>query len=88
MKRKLDKEGDQKREFEKFLFSSFRQFNQLQIKPICFNCLTKRLTSKTPCVTILGIKQEKKKNKIKEKMKRKLDKERERESLKSFVFFI
>jgi hypothetical protein len=25
-----------KREFEKLLFSSFRQFNALQIKPICF----------------------------------------------------
>jgi hypothetical protein len=29
MKRKLDKEGDRKREFEKLLFSSFRQFNAL-----------------------------------------------------------
>jgi hypothetical protein len=71
------------------LFSSLRKFNALKIKLLCFNYLIKRLTSKTPRVTILGIKQEKKKlKKIKEKMKRKLDKERERENLKSFVFFI
>jgi hypothetical protein len=52
MKRKLDKERE--REFENLLFSSFRQFNVLQIKLLCFNCLTKKLISETLCVAILG----------------------------------
>jgi hypothetical protein len=69
MKRKLDKEIE--REFEKLLFSSYRQFNALQIKLLCFNCLTRRLTSKMPHVAILGIKQEgKKKHKDREDKKK------------------
>jgi hypothetical protein len=42
MKRKLDK-----KRIENLLFSSFRQFIALQIKPLCFNCLTKRLSKHT-----------------------------------------
>jgi hypothetical protein len=42
------------REFENLLFSSFKQFNALQIKPLYFNYLIKRLTSKTQRVAILG----------------------------------
>ena len=45
MKRKLDKES--KRQFENLLFSSLKKFNVLQIKPLCFNCLTKRLFKHT-----------------------------------------
>jgi hypothetical protein len=46
MKIKLDKEI--KREnLKTFCFSSLKQFNALQIKPICFNCLTKRLSKQT-----------------------------------------
>jgi hypothetical protein len=41
-------------EFEILLFSSFIQFNSLQIKSLDFNCLTKRLTSKMSRVVILG----------------------------------
>ena len=52
MKRKLDKK--RKREnLKTFLFSSFRQFNALKIKPLLFNCFTKRLTSKMLRVTIV-----------------------------------
>ena len=43
--RKLDKKRE--RQFENPLFFSLRQFNALQIKPICFNCLTKRLSKHT-----------------------------------------
>jgi hypothetical protein len=42
MKRKLGKEI--KRQFKNILFSSLKQFNTLQIKLLCFNCLTKRIS--------------------------------------------
>jgi hypothetical protein len=45
MKRKLDKE--RKRQFENLLFSLLRKFNTLQIKPLFFNCLTKKLSKYT-----------------------------------------
>ena len=39
IKRKLDKERE-RNNFKTFYFFSLRQFNALQIKPLCFNCLT------------------------------------------------
>ena len=48
MIRKLDKEREREQDnLKTFCFFSLREFNALQIKPIYFNCFTKKLSKHT-----------------------------------------